>query len=376
MDRVFCCISLCRYTIFVYQTGSIVVAMPCAGLYNIWEKDWFPAGEENTLRNGCGSYMLSYADIFKAKERLRPYIVRTPLLRVHALDAVLGCEVYLKPENLQRTGSFKIRGALNRILSLSEEEKSRGIVCCSSGNHAQGVACAASILGIDAKIVMPLNCNPVKLAGAKAFGSEVILAGTNSTERDAKADELVRTEGRILVHPYADDAVKAGQGTMGIEILEDAPAMDAVVVPIGGGGMISGIATAVKAARPDIRVIGAEPAGAPRYGLSRSKGTPQRLSSVDTIADGTRTDHADPGNFAIIEALVDELVTAQDSSIEDAMYLLLAKAKIVAEPSSSLGIAAVLEGTLSFEARQKVCFVISAGNNDLSLVKSILERKQ
>ena len=316
--------------------------------------------------------MLTYQDILDARERIKGHVIRTPLLRIPALDAKLGCQVYLKPENFQHTGSFKLRGASNRLLALTSEEKKRGVVCASSGNHAQGVACAAQRLGIDAVIVMPSNCNPVKLAGVKSFGASVILEGTLSSQRDAKADELVKKEGRTMVPPYDDDYVRAGQGTIGIEILEGESEMDAVVVPIGGGGMISGIATAVKAIRPKIRVIGAEPSGAPRYGLSRKMGKPAWLDSVDTIADGTRTDHANENSFVIIEKLVDELVSASDESIRRAMREVVSSAKLVAEPSSVLGIAAVMEGSCNFQKDDRVCFVISGGNNDLALLAEVL----
>lgn len=316
--------------------------------------------------------MLKFSDIQEARKRISPYIVRTPLLRVPALDELLGCEVYLKPENLQYTGSFKLRGAMNRLLTLSEEERNHGVVAASSGNHAQGVAYAAKKLGIDALIVMPSNCNPVKLAGVKSYGADVILTGTMSSERDAKVTEIVETQGRTEVHPYANFYVKAGQGTIGLEVLEDEPNLDAIVVSIGGGGMISGIATAVKGLRPGIRVIGMEPAGAPRYSISREAKEPVYLDKVDTIADGTRTDHADPGNFEIIERLVDDLVTVTDDQIRAAMKAIVSSGKIVAEPSSVMGIGAAMDRKLSLKPSEKVCFVLSGGNNDLQLLSQVL----
>ena len=316
--------------------------------------------------------MISYDDILQARERISPYVFHTPLLRVPAMDSILGCKVYLKPENLQKTGSFKLRGATNAILALSDEQKTRGVVACSSGNHAQGVACAAQLLGLDAVIVMPENANPVKLAGTKAYGAEVVLAGTLASERDAKAAEIMETEGRTLIHPYANDFVKAGQGTIGLEIMEDEPEMDVIVTPIGGGGMISGIATAAKGKKPGIRIIGTEPEGAPRYRLSREAKQPVSLSHVETIADGTRTDHADPGNFEIIEQLVDQLISVTDDEIRAAMKLTVSAAKLVAEPSSSMPVAAALAHKLPVSPDEKVCFVISGGNNDLTLLKSIL----
>lgn len=316
--------------------------------------------------------MITYQDVLAAQERIAPHILRTPLLRIPALDAVLGCQVYLKPENLQKTGSFKIRGATNAMLCLTDAQKQNGIVGSSSGNHAQGVACAARLLGIDAVVVMPENANPVKLAGTKAYGARVVLAGTLASERDAKADALVRQEGRTLIHPYSNDHVRAGQGTIAVEILQDAPDMDTLVVPVGGGGLLSGIATAAKATRPGIRVVGAEPTGAPRYSASREARRPVRLEQVDTIADGTRTDHADPDNFEMIERLVDTLVAVTDADIRAAMRLAALSAKLVAEPSSCMTIAAALSKRLAVRPDEKVCFVISGGNIDPALLKEVL----
>ncbi|WMJ82519.1 threonine ammonia-lyase [Oscillospiraceae bacterium LTW-04] len=316
--------------------------------------------------------MITFQDVLEAKERISSYIAHTPLLRVPALDATLGCKVYLKPENLQITGSFKIRGALNAMLCLSDSQKKNGVVCCSSGNHAQGVACAAKILGLNAVIVMPENVNPVKLAGTKSYGATVLLAGTRSSERDEKANALVQQEGRTLIHPYANDYVRAGQGTIAIEILQDAPDIDTIVAPVGGGGMLSGIATAAKMIKPGIRIVGTEPAGAPRYSASRRAKKPIWLDNVDTIADGTRTDHADPDNFEMIEQLVDALVSVTDDDIRAAMKLTVSAAKVVAEPSSSMPVAATLSKKLNVRPDENVCFVISGGNVDPALLKEVL----
>lgn len=316
--------------------------------------------------------MITFQDVLEAKERISSYIAHTPLLRVPSLDATLGCKVYLKPENLQITGSFKIRGALNAMLCLSDSQKKNGVVCCSSGNHAQGVACAAKILGLNAVIVMPENVNPVKLAGTKSYGATVLLAGTRSSERDEKANALVQQEGRTLIHPYANDYVRAGQGTIAIEILQDAPDIDTIVAPVGGGGMLSGIATAAKMIKPGIRIVGTEPAGAPRYSASRRAKKPIWLDNVDTIADGTRTDHADPDNFEMIEQLVDALVSVTDDDIRAAMKLTVSAAKVVAEPSSSMPVAATLSKKLNVRPDENVCFVISGGNVDPALLKEVL----
>jgi threonine dehydratase len=316
--------------------------------------------------------MIGFDDIVYAKKRIESYIIRTPLLRVPALDDLLGCEVYLKAENLQHTGSFKLRGATNRLLVMSDQEKAKGVVCASSGNHAQGVACAAKRLGIDAKIVMPENCNIVKLQGVKKYGANAILEGTMSNQRESKARQLAEEEGRILVHPYDDDFIRAGQGTIGLEILEDEPEIDVVVVPIGGGGLISGVSVAVKFVKKEVKIIGVEPSGASRYVKSRLEHKPVRLESVNTIADGTRTDTANPTSFQMIENFVDELVSVEDSDIRVAMKECVTKSKLVAEPSSVMGIAAALSDCISVKPSDKVCFVITGGNNDLSLLKDVL----
>ncbi len=315
--------------------------------------------------------MITISDIREAAARIAPYILRTPLSRVPALDSILGCEVYLKPESLQYTGSFKLRGATNALLCLNEEERARGIVCCSSGNHAQGVACAAARLGIDAIVVMPENANPVKLAGVRAFGATIQLAGVLDSERNAAANRLAEA-GRVMIPPYDNDRIRAGQGTIALEILADQPQLDTVVVPLGGGGLLSGIAVGAKSLSPTIRTIGAEPAGARRYGLSRQAGHPVVLETVDTIADGTRTDRANPNSFSILEHFVDQLVSTEDAALRDAIRLLALKAKLIAEPSAALGVAAALSGSLRLRPTEKVCFVLSGGNIDPRLLTEIL----
>ena len=316
--------------------------------------------------------MIEYRDVQAAQARIASHIVRTPLLRVPALDEALGCQVYLKHEGFQAIGAFKIRGALNKALSLSEEELGRGLVCASSGNHAQGVAYAAHKLGAQAVIVMPTNANPVKLAGVKRWGGQVELVGTLSSQRERRAAQLVRERGMVEIHPYADPLVATGQGTIALEVLEDLPDASLIAAPIGGGGLISGIATAVKGAAPQVRTVGVEPAGAPRYTRSRAAGCPVQLESVQTIADGTRTDHANPDNFAVIQARVDELYAVEDRWIEEAMRLLMTAAKVVAEPSSALPVAAALCGALPVRPEDKAVFVLSGGNADPALLARLL----
>ena len=316
--------------------------------------------------------MIEYRDVQAAQARIASHIIRTPLLSVPALDEAVGCQVYLKHEGFQAIGAFKLRGALNKALSLSEEELGRGLVCASSGNHAQGVAYAAHKLGAQAVIVMPTNANPVKLAGVQRWGGQVELVGTLSSQREERAAQLVREQGMVEIHPYADPFVAAGQGTLALEVLEDLPDASLLAAPIGGGGLISGIATAVKGAAPQVRTVGVEPAGAPRYTRSRAEGRPVQLESVQTIADGTRTDHANPDNFAVIQARVDELYTVEDRWIEEAMRLLMTAAKVIAEPSSVLPVAAALCGALPVRPEDKAVFVLSGGNADPALLARLL----
>ncbi len=317
--------------------------------------------------------MIAFADIKEAKKRIKPYILHTPILRVRELDNVIGCKVFLKPENLQLSGSFKLRGAANFLLQLTDEQLAKGVVCASSGNHAKGVAYAAGKLGVKAVVVMPTNCNPAKLAGVKSLGGTVLLEGTLSSQRIEKAREL-QSEGYTFIHSHADPIVIAGQGTIGIEIIEDIPDIDTIVVPVGGGGLISGIAAAVKESNSGIRIIGVEPSNASRYAKSRAAGKPVSITNVQTIADGTRCNKANPDNFVMIESLVNDLVSTDDESIKKAMKLLIGAAKIVAEPSSSMGIAASIAGRLPVSPEDKVCFVITGGNNDLKQLAAIISQ--
>ncbi|MCL1905946.1 MAG: pyridoxal-phosphate dependent enzyme [Clostridiales bacterium] len=310
--------------------------------------------------------MLELKDVLAARERISPYIRHTPLLRLAELDKLAGFEVYVKPENLQGTGSFKLRGASNKLLSLAAEEQKRGVVAASSGNHAQGVAAAAARLGIDALIVMPEDAPALKVMGTQAWGAKVVLHGHLSGEREARMDELAAQEGRVKVHSYADEFVKAGQGTAALEILEDEPEISAIVAPVGGGGLISGLSTAAKGQKPKITMVGVEPAAAARYQQSRAAGRPLTIEIGQTIADGTRGNYASPVNFPLVEVRVDELVDADDQALQAAIYAYAKLAKLVVEPSGALSLAALLSGKLSFLKGTKVCLVISGGNLDFA----------
>ena len=315
--------------------------------------------------------MLTLDRIIEARERTAPYILKTPLIRVTALDDVMKCRVYCKLECTQITGSFKFRGAMNGMLCLSPKERENGVVCTSSGNHAQGVAYAAKLLGVDAKVVMPTNCNPLKLENVKKHGASAVLVDVML--RDQAAEQIIKDEGRTMLHAFADTNVKAGQGIAGLEIVEDLPDLDAVVVPIGGGGLISGIGTAVKALAPSAKVFGIENIETPRYTNCIKLGKLQDLDKVgETICDGTRGHHADQESYSVILSVVDEILLAEDKWVKPAMKAVISKGHIVAEPSSCMGMAVALAGKLPVKPSDKVVFVLSGGNCDLKLLAEII----
>lgn len=303
-------------------------------------------------------------DIKAASERLAPYVKRTPILRTEKLDDDLGCEVYFKPECLQKTGSFKIRGATNKILSLTQEEKDRGIIASSSGNHAQGVAYAAGLLGIKATIVLPTNAPQVKVDNTRALGAEVVQYGFGSIERYKKLYEIVAEKGYTVVHSFNDPALIAGQGTVGYEIMQDLSDVDTVVVPLGGGGVLAGVAVAVKESNPAVRVVGVEPSRIPRYSESRKAGKPVEVELQDTVADGLMITTTGSNTYPIIEEYVDEVIPVDDEYIVRALNEIVYKGKVLVEPSAAIGVAAVLSGALKVRKNEKVCFVLTGGNID------------
>lgn len=303
-------------------------------------------------------------DIRNAHTRLKPFIHHTPLLRDEKLDELIHCQVYLKPECLQITGSFKLRGATNKILSLTDEEKAKGIIASSSGNHAQGVAFAAKRLGIKATLVLPENAPLTKIEGTKALGAEVILYGFDSIQRYKKLYEIVDEKGYTVVHSYDDPKLIAGQGTVGYEVMQDIEDFDAIVVPLGGGGLLAGIAVAVKEMNPKVRVIGVEPEAIPRYSESRKLGKPVEVPMKDTIADGLMITKTGVNTYPIIEKYVDEVVTISDDYIYQALPEIIFKTKLVVEPSAVIGIAAAIARNITLKSNEKVCFVLSGGNID------------
>lgn len=304
-------------------------------------------------------------DIREAQHRLRPHVRHTPLLRADKIEKAVGCQLYIKPESLQITGAFKIRGALNKALSLSREEIANGIIATSSGNHAQGLAYAARMLGVKAILVLPVTTPKIKIENTKALGAEVILFDGDTAARWKRVYEIAEENKYATVHAFEDPIVMAGQGTIGCEILEDLDDVDTVIVPVGGGGLISGIATAIKETKPSVRVIGAEPALTPKYFHSRINKERTSLPLKNTIADGLRISVPGQNPYPIIEKYVDEIVLVEDEHIIAGMRALAKDAKLIAEPAASIGVGALLAGIIDLKPDEKVCAVLSGGNWDL-----------
>ena len=299
--------------------------------------------------------LVSAADIDAAARTLADVAVRTPLLPA----SFLGEGMWLKPEMLQRGGAFKLRGAYNFLNGLPATVRARGVVAPSSGNHAQAVALAAKILGVPAIVVMPTTVTPAKRAGAERLGARIELAGTTTADRMERALQIAATEGATLVPPYDDPQIIAGQGTVGLEIVQDLPDVATVVVPVGGGGLSAGVAAAVKLHRPQARVIGVEPAGAPKLSRAWEAGAPVRLERTDSIADGLLAVEIGHLTFAHHRRYMNEVVLVDDAAMKRAMRTLLDRAKLVAEPSGAITVAA-LESGLRVET--PAVFVLSGGN--------------
>ena len=317
--------------------------------------------------------ILSIREIRAARDRIKPYIAETPLLRLQNLDAYLGCEVYAKAECMQITGSFKLRGAMNKLLSLSEEELSRGIVAASSGNHGKAVAYAANMLGTKAAIVMPNTAPKIKMDAVRALGAEVVLCDVS--ERFAVAEKLCAERGATMVPPYNDEFVMAGQGTAGLEIMEQCPQLDCIVVPVSGGGLIGGVAAAVKAVSPDTRVYGAEPAALPRYSASLKAGEPVKVEQRKSIADALVSQMPGSICFPSVSAYTDGFADVEDAFLLKGWKLLLTEGKVLCEPSSAIGIGAVLQGLLPIKKGDRVCFLISGGSvalEQLDVLKDVV----
>ena len=286
--------------------------------------------------------------------------VRTPLLRNDDLDAAVGVPVFVKPEMLQRGGAFKFRGAYVFLAKMDPSMRSRGVIAPSSGNHAQAVALAAKLFGIPATVVMPTTVTPAKRGGAERLGARVVLAGTTTADRMQRAVEIAKQEGSTIVPPYDDPLIISGQGTVGLEIVADAPQTRTVLVPVGGGGLSAGVATAVKLLDPTIRVIGVEPAGAPKLSRARAAGAPVRLESTAGLADGLLAVEIGGIPFAHHQKYIDDVVVVEDAALRRAMRFLLDRMKIIAEPSGAITIAALLEGLV--RPAGPTVAVLSGGN--------------
>ena len=310
-------------------------------------------------------------DFMEARERLGTVIEKTKLIHSNIFSDESGNEVYIKPENLQRTGAFKIRGAYNKIAKLTEEEKKRGVIAASAGNHAQGVALAAQKLGIKAVIVMPKHTPLIKVEATKRYGAEVILTGEVYDEAYEYAKKLQEKEGYTFVHPFNDEDVIEGQGTIALEVLEELPDADIILVPIGGGGLISGIASAAKLKNPLIKIIGVEPEGAASALEARKSHHVVELDEANTIADGTAVKKIGDITFDYIEKYVDDIVTVSDYELMAAFLILVEKHKIVAENSGILAVAGLKKLNVT---GKKIISIISGGNIDVLTISSMINK--
>lgn len=317
------------------------------------------------------SILVTPADILAARQRIASGIHVTPMLRSSSLGRELGIELFLKAELFQKTGSFKVRGVLNKLSRLDAAQKARGLVTISAGNHAAAIAWASAGAGVACTVVMPAHANPTKVRVTRAYGAEVVLHG-DSAQAFARCSELAEERHLCFVHPFDDPDIVAGHASAGLECVEQVPDLDLVVVPVGGGGLISGIATAVKHLRPAARVVGVEPEGAAALWESRRTGKPVHLDRVDTVADGLAPPMVGDLNFAIAQRYVDDVVKVTDAQIIDAMRLLMTRCKLVVEPAGAAGFAALRSGAVKAPAGAKVVVVVSGGNVDLERLKTLL----
>lgn len=311
---------------------------------------------------------MTLSDVRAAAARIAGSVHRTPLLHSRSLSDRLGFEVRLKCENLQRAGAFKIRGAMNALLQLTTAERARGVVAFSSGNHAQGVALAARTLGIRATIVMPENSVVSKVNATRAYGAEVVQSGVTSATRDTVAKEIAAKSGAVVIPPFNDDRIIAGAGTVGLEIVEEWPEVGSIIVPLGGGGLLAGIAVAATSAKPDVAIYGVEPAAGNDGEQSFRAGTIVTIDPPQTVADGARTLAIGERNFEIIKERVTDIVSVADDVLLDALRWTMYRTKLVIEPTGALGVAALLSGKIA--PRGPVAIVISGGNLDFQLLGS------
>jgi threonine dehydratase len=311
--------------------------------------------------------------IQQARKRIQGDIYLSPAPHSDEMSRMTGQQVFLKLDNLQRTGAFKERGALNKILTLTPEEKSRGVIAASAGNHAQAVACHATARGLRSRIVMPLMTPLVKTASTAAYGAEVVLHGANYDEACTEALRLADQDGMTFLHPFDDDAVIEGQGTIGLELLEQIPNLEAVVVPIGGGGLIGGVACAIKESNPSIRVIGVQTERLPSMLRAVDAGSPVTIPAEATIADGIAVRRTGERTLPLVQRYVDELVTVDEEEIAKAILVLLEREKTLAEGAGAVALAALLQHKTSLRG-QRTAVLVCGGNIDVSLLARIIER--
>jgi threonine dehydratase len=315
--------------------------------------------------------MLTLSDIRAARDRIGDRVHHTPVLSATRLGARVGAVLHHKCESLQKTGSFKVRGALNRLALLDDAARARGVITVSAGNHAQALAWASRDAGVRCTVVMPTTASRTKVDASRGYGAEVILHGASGMEAFARAHELSVERSLTFVHPFDDDAIMAGQGTVGLEILDQLDEFDDVIVPIGGGGLIGGIAVAIKESRPSVKVYGIEPVGAAVMRKSLDAGYPVRLDSMKTVADGLAAPMAGERTFAIVQKYVDDVLLVEEDEITSAMRELLFSAKLLAEGGGAAATAAVLSGRIPVGGRRVVA-VVSGGNVDATRVKELL----
>ncbi|PYR56729.1 MAG: threonine ammonia-lyase [Acidobacteria bacterium] len=307
----------------------------------------------------------------EARARMGAHVYRTPLLTSRLLSERTGFDVRVKAEMFQRGGSYKIRGPMNKFSYLTDEQKRRGVICSSAGNHAQGVALAAAIYGIKAVVVMAENATTSKVDATRAYGAEVVLHGTIWDEANERAKQLVEERGYTYIHPFDDEQLIVGQGTLGLEIYQDWPEVDVAIVPIGGGGLISGVTTALKACNPAIRIIGVESSGAPAMTRSVREGRLLTLERVDCIIDGLRVKRVGEKTFDIVRRFVDELVTLPDEQIFDAVVWIMSHLKVVPEGAAAASVGALLQGLVAAPRGARVVCVLSGGNINLEQLKGL-----
>lgn len=315
--------------------------------------------------------MPTIQDVWRAQDVVRPHVFHTPLLPSRTLGEMSGARVFLKTENLQRSGSYKVRGATYRLSRLTAEERARGVIAASAGNHAQGVAIAAAALGISCTIVMPTVASLAKITATEGYGARVVLAGAGYNEAYERAKEIQAETGAIYIHAFDDPDIIAGQGTVGLEILSDLPDVDAIITSIGGGGLISGVATAVKALKPDVRIFGVEAAGAASMRAALDAGHIVRLESATTIADGIATKSCGDYTFSIARDLVDDVVTVEEDEIIRAVLLLMERCKLIVEGAGAASVAGLLTGKLPVQGL-RTAVVLSGGNIDMNLVSRFI----